>query len=283
MDDPDDQSADAGGYAYPVRTIWQSTLTGAIYYLVNNTPAAAIWEIYQNYANDTTLINQTLQLAEGNDQGGISGSVVGPNKTVSANTTLTFNTAAFVSSNSLGFNGGAFDGRYLYLAQHNYGTFYGGQITRYDTTAVFTAAASFSTFDTAAYVSSNSGGFFGALYDGRYVYYIPNTSFSGNQGLFVRYDTTNSFTSSGAYATFDMRGFVNSNSIGFQGGVFDGRYLYLTPYTTGTSGQWTRFDTTLTFTTTSSYATLTPLALSTPPAGDTLQEPRWALCLLCPQ
>ena len=65
-----------------------------------------------------------------------------------------------------------------------------------------------------------------------------------------------SFTTTSSYATFDTAGFVNSNSKGFDGGTFDGRYVYLAPNNNGASfGQITRYDTTLSFTTTSSYAT----------------------------
>ena len=41
---------------------------------------------------------------------------------------------------------------------------------------------------------------------------------------------------------------VNSNSTGFTGGVFDGRYIYLVPYNNGSIfGQITRYDTTRPF------------------------------------
>jgi hypothetical protein len=76
-----------------------------------------------------------------------------------------------VNANSKGFNGAVFDGRYVYLVPYNNGAFY-GQVTRYDTTGSFTAAGSYSVFDTTT-VNANSKGFIGAVFDGRYVYLVP--------------------------------------------------------------------------------------------------------------
>ena len=60
----------------------------------------------------------------------------------------------------------------MYLAPSNLGG--SGQITRYDTTASFTTSISYFVFNTGlAATSSNSRGFVGSLFDGRYVYFIP--------------------------------------------------------------------------------------------------------------
>src|SRR5262249_41892644 len=86
----------------------------------------------------------------------------------------TFDTST-VNANARGFQGAAFDGRYLYLAPNNAaGIFvYDGLVARYDTQAAFTDAASWSTFD-APTVDANAKGFTGAVFDGRYVYLVPN-------------------------------------------------------------------------------------------------------------
>jgi len=204
----------------------------------------------------TTGINQNVQLFEGTNQGGFGGGSVGTNKTMSANTTQVFNTKAFVNSNSTAFFGGVFDGRFIYLAPFNNPTTVSGQITRFDTTASFSSSNSYAIYDTKANVNSNSFGFMGALFDGRYVYFIPNSMTTTPSGQITRYDITLPFTAVNSYAVFNTTT-IQSNSKGFAAGVFDGRYIYLTPYAispTTFSGQVTLYDTTLPFTATASYA-----------------------------
>ena len=99
----------------------------------------------------------------------------------------------------------------------------------------FTTTSSYATFDAKAFVNSQSTGFEGAIFDGRYVYLVPNTN-----GQITRYDTTAPFTTSSSYATFDTKAFVSSNSTGFTGGVFDGRYVYYAPNATARSRATTR-------------------------------------------
>lgn len=141
-----------------------------------------------------------------------------------------------------GFIGSAFDGRYLYLAQFNNGTEYGGRIARFDTLASFSAPQSWTIFD-ASTVNAASKGFQGAIFDGRYVYFLPyfNTDYDG---VITRYDTQGSFASAMSWSSFDMSA-VNPKAHGFVSGTFDGRYLYLTPFytETGYSSTFMRFDT----------------------------------------
>ena len=159
-----------------------------------------------------------------------------------------FNTAS-LAANSVGFSGAVFDGRYVYFVPNNFGI-----ITRYDTTGSFTANTSYATFDLQAKVISNSSGFQGGAFDGRYVYFVPDNNGS-IFGQITRYDTTGSFSASVSYSTFDMQANVNSNSAGFYGAVFDGRYVYfITSELTLSSGQWTRYDTTGSFTVSTSYS-----------------------------
>jgi uncharacterized membrane protein len=156
-----------------------------------------------------------------------------------------------VNANSKGFHGAVFDGRYVYFVPYSNGA-YSGQVTRYDTTGSFTAAGSYSVFDTTT-VNANSKGFNGAVFDGRYVYFVPeyNGAYSGQV---TRYDTTGSFTAAGSYSVFDTTT-VNANSKGFVGAVFDGRYVYFVPCSNGAySGQVTRYDTTGSFTAAGSYS-----------------------------
>jgi hypothetical protein len=198
--------------------------------------------------------NQLIQLAEGYDQGGFGGGSVGTNKTMSAATTVVFDMGTFVNSNSVGFFGCAFDGRYLYCVPSDNRLTVSGQITRYDTIFSFSASTSYAFFDTAANVNSKSVSFIGGVFDGRYVYLVPNSSRTTPSGQITRYDTTLSFSNSTSYSIFDMTT-VQTNSKGFIGGVFDGRYIYYVPNAnTAAFGLVVRFDTTLQFTSTTSYA-----------------------------
>jgi hypothetical protein len=156
-----------------------------------------------------------------------------------------------VNASSKGFVGAVFDGRYVYFVP-NYNGAYSGQVTRYDTTGVFTAADSYSVYNTTA-VNASSKGFYGAVFDGRYVYFVPNYN-GAYFGQITRYDTTGSFTSSGSYSVYNTTA-INASSKGFRGAVFDGRYIYFVPYYNGAYlGQVTRYDTTGSFTASDSYS-----------------------------
>jgi hypothetical protein len=136
-----------------------------------------------------------------------------------------------VNANSHDFQGGAFDGRYVYFAPSSNGT-----VTRYDTHVSFTGSGSWSTFDTST-LSADAQGFGGAVYDGRFVYFVPyHTAAGGYLGLLVRYDTFSSFLSATSWSTFDMSTLApdgGSPTIGFSSGVFDGHAVYFTPYYDG--------------------------------------------------
>jgi hypothetical protein len=143
-----------------------------------------------------------------------------------------FDTAS-LDSNAIGFQGGAFDGRYLYLVPHYSPS---GVIARCDTTmaSAFTKAAAWTTAPT----PTGASGFSGGAFDGRYVYLVPNVNGFKAAGVVARYDSTAPFGPSSSWAMFDtatLGGAVSS----FFGAVFDGRYLYLVPSITGTVA---RFD-----------------------------------------
>ena len=136
-----------------------------------------------------------------------------------------------------------FDGRYIYIGSAKNTT---GQLTRYDTTLSFTSASSYSVYDTTS-VDANAKFYISATFDGRYMYL--NSVFSG---IFLRYDTSASFTTSTSYTYYNTQ-LVNANSVNFWGIICDSRYVYFVPNNSGTSGQITRYDTTLSFTSSSSY------------------------------
>jgi hypothetical protein len=151
-----------------------------------------------------------------------------------------------------GFVGGAFDGRYVYLVPYNNASnAYHGVVTRYDTQAAFTAAGSWSTFDTTT-VDAGAKGFYGAVFDGRYLYLVPWIRASGTyHGLVARYDTQAPFATKASWSTFDTAT-VDAAAAGFSGGAFDGRYLYLVP---GHGGVTARYDTTMAFASAAAWST----------------------------
>lgn len=164
--------------------------------------------------------------------------------------------ATTVTASAMGFGGATFDGRYVYFvpgandSAPDGGVSEDGVVTRYDTQASFTATASWSTFDTTT-VMTNAKGFIGAVFDGRYVYFVPFDNGPGADGIVARYDTQASFAAVASWSTFDTAT-LNANDIGFIGGAFDGRYLYLVPLGPAVI---TRYDTTAAFTATASWST----------------------------
>ena len=151
-----------------------------------------------------------------------------------------------------GFGGVVFDGRFVHFVP-NFGSTYDGLVARYDTQGVFNAASGWTTFDTST-VNPGAIGFEGGAFDGRYVYFVPNHNTS-EDGLVTRYDTQAAFGTSASWSTFDVAT-VNPGAIGFQGGVFDGRYLYLVPYRDpGPDGIVARYDTQSAFNALGSWAT----------------------------
>lgn len=169
-------------------------------------------------------------------------------------TTATFSSAAAwtafdtatVNANAKGFRGATFDGRYLYFLP-----FTSGIVTRYDTSAAFTSLPAWSTFDTGT-VHANAVSFSGGVYDGRYLYLAPYAV----DGRVARYDTTLGFASAASWLTFDTST-VNALAKGFQGGAYDGRYVYFVPYGgAGTfSGVVARYDATASFGAAASWTT----------------------------
>ncbi len=170
--------------------------------------------------------------------------------------TVTFSYSTFavgaqgVVGDKRGYKSSFFDGKYVYfIAEGLEGITYFGTILRYDISQPFTSASSYVVFDTTL-VNVNSRGFFGAAYDGQYLYLAPYLQSSGvPSGLVTQFDTTQSFSVSTSYRTFDLT-LVNSNCVGFQGAVFDGRFIY---FCNSSFNYLTRYDTFASFSSSSSY------------------------------
>jgi len=145
-----------------------------------------------------------------------------------------------VDADLKGYPGAAFDGRYVYFVPYNNGASF-GKVARYDTTADFSVAGSWSRFDMTT-VDADLKGYHGAAFDGRYVYFVPNYN-GASFGKVARYDTTADFSVAGSWSRFDMTT-VDADLKGYIGAAFDGRYVYFVPNNNGASfGKVARYDT----------------------------------------
>jgi hypothetical protein len=170
----------------------------------------------------------------------------------------TFDTAVLPGSPG-GFFGGTFDGKYLYFAPY-FRSDYGGKAVRYDTTAPFGNAGSWTSFDIAS-VNSGLVGFRGAAVTPNHVYYVPNTQVGGaKHGLLTRYDRSQPFNQGAAWSYFDMPQ-LSQDLRGYAGAVVAKGALYLVPEETSNvdcQGRVVRYDLNGSFSAPSSYSVHDP-------------------------
>jgi hypothetical protein len=155
-----------------------------------------------------------------------------------------------VSPNAAAYRGLAFDGSHIYFApSYENATGLGLQ---YDIQAPVDQAASYAPFAFTTF-DNNAVGYFGAVFDGRYVYGVPDLG--GGIGDVVRYDTQGSFTTNASWVHFALNGVASR--IGHHGGLFDGRYVYFVPYEdpAGFHGIVVRYDTQAAFGSSTSWQT----------------------------
>jgi hypothetical protein len=150
--------------------------------------------------------------------------------------------AAQVNTNAIGFKGGVFDGRYAYFVQFAFSPT-GGTMTRYDTQGVFTNAASWLVYNASTTGAYNAKGYHAGAFDGRYVWFVPDNN-GARHGVALRYDTFGGFSDGGSWQAYDAGATDGYNTKGYEGAVFDGRYLYFVPFKTGapSHGVVLRFD-----------------------------------------
>ncbi len=117
------------------------------------------------------------------------------------------------------FDGGAFDGRHIYFVPLS-----NGCVLRYDTRADFAEPRSWQYFDIDHF--KKGGWYVGAVFDGRFLYFIAYA-----HGTIVRYDTLGDFQDPRNWRSRVVEGTAGLDTNGFDGGVFDGRFLYFIPWT----------------------------------------------------
>lgn len=174
--------------------------------------------------------------------------------------TTVANWEAFDASNigglqTRGYFGAAFDGRYIYYVPCRTMNFH-GRVLRYDTEADFKSAASWESYDAGSTGGLATVGFAGAVFDGRYIYYVPFSDSNSRHGRVLRFDTQGSFTSGGSWDAYDAGMTGGMGTKGYNGAVYDGRYIYLTPfgYDPIAHGRVVRYDTEADFKTAGSWS-----------------------------
>jgi hypothetical protein len=153
-----------------------------------------------------------------------------------------------------GFQGTAFDGRYVYFVPHYNTNFtaggWNGLVLRYDTQSAFTNAASWHAYDAGGTSGRSALGFSSGVFDGRYVYFVPvvNGVQTNGSGVVLRYDSQSAFTNSASWLAYDAGNTGGLIATGFKCSVFDGRYLYFSPYPMTGNCVVLRYDTQTAFT-----------------------------------
>lgn len=126
--------------------------------------------------------------------------------------------------------GAIFDGRYVYYVPYAH-----SRAVRYDTQGAFDDPANWHAYDATSTSGLHTRGYDGACFDGRYVYFIPfyegHDPRKGFHCRVLRYDTLKDFSDGTAWDAADGGAFTNPpNPGGFNGGAFDGRYVYCAPW-----------------------------------------------------
>ncbi len=126
--------------------------------------------------------------------------------------------------NTRGFFGACFDGRYVYFVPQHDGESRHGKVLRYDTTAPFDAEQSWQVYDADGTSGLRTRGYYGGVFDGRYVYFVPRFDGRDHHSRLLRYDTEREFEDPAAWRAHDA-----GVSVSYQSAAFDGRYIYFSP------------------------------------------------------
>ncbi len=128
------------------------------------------------------------------------------------------------------YDGGVFDGRYIYLVPGEGKS----RAVRYDTSTDFSGAGSWEQFDLYA-KDPRLQGFGSGVYANGYVYFVPrhngiasSADPGGYTGLTVRYDVAQRFDVATSWETFDVRS-LDPEAYGFTGGVNANGMLFFAP------------------------------------------------------
>ncbi len=154
--------------------------------------------------------------------------------------------------NTKSYFGLVFDGRFIYFVPSSYRDppYAHCRVLRYDTRAPFNLASAW-----AAYNAENTDGlvcrgYRGAVFDGRFVYFIPymNDDFGGFHGVFLRYDIRAPFKDPSSWSAYNAESIGGGSNKGYWGGVKDGNFIYFSPYNRiADNGRVLRYNCTMLF------------------------------------
>lgn len=162
----------------------------------------------------------------------------------------------------VGFWDAVFDGRYVYFAPHRDGGGFHGEVLRYDTTGAFGDPAAWMAYDPGASgLGAEAAGYTAGIFDGRYIYFAPYRNGAGYHSNVLRYDSFGGFADLASWAVYDPGADgVGVRVGGYDGGVFDGRYIHFVPFADddGVHGEVLRYDTAGAFAEAASWSTYAP-------------------------
>lgn len=181
------------------------------------------------------------------------------------NTFEAYNAEDTSGLNMRGFFGAVFDGRYVYFVPQNDGQLRHGRVMRYDSHSPFNEPKSWQAYDAGQTDGLKTIGYYGGVFDGSYVYFIPRTDGSMHHSRILRYDIKEDFMKKKAWSAYNA-----GLNVSYQSAGFDGRYIYFAPgyegaYSVtsllpdykgekGDSGKVLRYDTNGNFSDPASYA-----------------------------
>jgi len=140
-----------------------------------------------------------------------------------------------------GFFGSVFDGRYVYFVPQHDSERRHGKVLRFDTHGEFGAVGSWEAYDASMTSGLDTRGYYGAIFDGHHVYFVPRTDGERFHTRLLRYDVGREFKDADSWEAFDV-----GYPISYQSGAFDGRFIYFAPgyeQDVGETGKVLRFDT----------------------------------------
>jgi hypothetical protein len=129
------------------------------------------------------------------------------------------------SAGAYPYLGAAFDGQYVYFAPFATNTF----AVQYDTQSAFDDDGAWSVFD--ASTLDPSADYWGVATDGQHTYLVPNattTIVSYDNSAAGSGDGGSGFSAQSSWSSYDLG--AGSDYQGFWGGLYDGHYLYLAPF-----------------------------------------------------